>query len=287
MKNIIEKSIKQKLTDLKSEETKTMFSKISTNIKLLETVIKEQQNILKERERRCNIEEEKTLILNSKKNKVFLSFNGGKDCTAALIFLKYYYFTQENSLNPGEFSSYKLFCTKEREYKINENNNIVLIYFFRPDTFKEEVDYCYSISKRENFQMVVVFSDYKTGMYYLKKEFSLENIFMGIRKDDISFNTNKEISIDDLIQVSDGNYPKFKRAYPIFQLDYSEVWMLILQVNYPYLTLYDNGFTSIGRKSKTLKNDSIIFENNENALEYFPAYCLKDLESERAYRKLD
>lgn len=302
------KSIKQKLLDTSSSETFRLFEKIKYNLNIIFDYLEES-------------------YLN---NKIFLSFNGGKDCTASLIIIKYFIFCKHMEKDYSEFEAYLDFLNKIRKVDLSEK--LILIYFLNPDTYIEETDYCYKISKIENCRLISIFSDYKSGLYYLIQKESLKSIFMGIRKDDNAFNNEKEVCKNDLVQVSDGNYPNFTRIYPIFQFDYNEVWRLILQTDYSYLKLYDYGFTSLGRKSKTLKNGSLlksefleknkeyfrrnstdnvnkesnyeedninrtsINERNTNDdriknkedenTDYFPAYCLNDLETERSYRKL-
>lgn len=257
------------LTDLNTQETASLFKKLTKNLSILEEYFDE-----------CYL-----------RNYFSISFNGGKDCTAALVVLKYFIFCKQEKLSYQDFSSYIKFINKKT--KLTENIKIRLIYFLHPDTFTEEIDYCYSLCEKEGFELALLTTDYKTGLFYLKQTSELEHIFMGIRKDDVAFNTNKDITSEELVQWSDGKYPRFTRLYPIFQLDYKEVWMLLLQTEYPYLSLYDKGFTSLGKKSKSLKNESLlIIENTFKAPEkqgkeentYYPAYCLEDLETERSFR---
>ena len=282
MKSLINNTI-TKYKDLKSTESNIMFSKLVKNLKIIESFINETESI-------------------------FLSFNGGKDCLAALLVLKYYFYCKENNLNFSELKSYETFSLTG---KTCLQKKIILVYFLRDDTFKEEINFVFDLSRRENFELIILNTDYKSGMYYLKQNFNLENIFMGVRKDDISSN-QIEVSSDNLVHISDGNYPKFKRIYPIFQFDYNEIWMLILQNSYAYCRLYDLGYTSLGRQSKSFKNELLMishFENNfveENMNEgyfineyidelaaiiktngFYPAFFLEDTCTERQFRKND
>lgn len=251
-------SKKNKLSDLKSDETNEMFDKLIKNIETIRN------------------------ILDTNKEKIYISFNGGKDCLATLIVITYYFHCQEENIDFKSISSYKSFCLSI--CKLKTPRRLTLVYFLRPDTFKEEIYYVYELVYIFGINLKVIHSSYISGMYYMTKFLGLKYIFMGLRKSDISEN---DLVLDsDLIQRSDGNYPSFTRVYPIFNLKFQEVWMLILQSNIPYLCLYDKGYTSLGRKSKTIQNEHLkIGKNNILENKFLPAYMLSDEEFERSCRK--
>lgn len=254
---------RSKLSDVTSEETKAMFDKIIKNI---ETIMN---------------------ILESISDEIFISFNGGKDCLATLIVIMYYFYCKEENKDYKSFSSYKDFCELNSNSKSKAFKNfkrITLVFFLIPDTFKEEIFYVYDIVNMYELNIKVINSSYISGMYYMTKCSNLQYIFMGLRKSDL--NEKDLVLHSDLMQRSDGNYPSFTRVYPIFNLKFQEVWMLILQSNIPYLCLYDQGFTSLGRKSKTKQNDHLKIEKNINfENKFLPAYMLTDEEFERTSRK--
>ncbi len=94
----------------------------------------------------------------------------------------------------------------------------------------------------------------------------------------------------------------FMRINPILDWDYGHVWHFLRTFNLPYCILYDQGFTSLGKKSETrpnymLKrknsdnNDADSFDKNkidttqsQSILHYWPAYMLSDWTKERAGR---
>jgi FAD synthetase len=239
-----------------------------------------------------------------KKNSLYISFNGGKDCTASLIILKYYLYCISLNIDFEKEASFTNYVDNQSKEPIN-NESVKLVYFVKNDVYQEEIDFCFYISKKERIKLLLLNTNYRTGLLFLKNIMTLENILMGIRRDD--FPSNKQVSERDIIQHSDGNYPSFYRIYPVFQFSYQEIWILILQTNCEYLNLYNHGYTSIGNKSKTLKNKKLelkafyekykkdmiendisfitqYIESNKNSSFYLPAYYLEDFESERGYR---
>jgi len=52
----------------------------------------------------------------------------------------------------------------------------------------------------------------------------------------------------------------------------------------PYLSLYDEGYTSLGEMDNTIKNPYLRYETQDGKIEYAPAYTLKCEEHERESR---
>jgi FAD synthetase len=275
----------EKKKDLSNKsEINSLFDKVKTNLTLLKDFIEESLE---------------------KKN-LFISFNGGKDCTASLLLLKYYFYCASKQACFGEEKNFIDFIENQANYQI-DNNYVKLVYFIKNDVFEEEIDFCFYLAKKEKVKLILLQSNYKMGLHYLKNVMNLETIFMGIRKDD--YYSERPISERDIVQHSDGNYPSFYRLYPVFQFTYREIWVLLLQSKYDYLNLYDQGYTSIGTKSKTSKNSKlelkefhekrkdIISSNDSNQITdylkkldsnskfYLPAYFLEELDCEREFRK--
>lgn len=274
--------VNKKAALLDKDEIKTLFSKIKCNLNLLKSFVDEAlQN----------------------KN-LFVSFNGGKDCTATLVIVKYYLYCNVKGYDYTQESSFLDFIENQSKHSI-DNESVKLVYFIRNDTFQEEIDFCFSVAKKENVKLILLQSNYKTGLQYLKDTLKLETVFMGIRKDD--FSSDRNVSERDIIQQSDSNYPSFYRLYPVFQFTYREIWILILQSKYDYLCLYDAGFTSIGSKSKTFRNKELelseylkkheecmsdtdkqqimsLLNLQSNSTIHLPAFVLDQFETERGYR---
>ncbi|CEM06680.1 unnamed protein product [Vitrella brassicaformis CCMP3155] len=74
--------------------------------------------------------------------------------------------------------------------------------------------------------------------------------------------------------------PPFMRVNPILDWDYGSVWHFLRTHGLPYCRLYDEGYTSLGRKDNTWKNPALRNEDGS----YQPAYLLADWAKERAGR---
>eukprot|EP01032_Pedospumella_encystans_P020558 gene20558-23351_t len=84
----------------------------------------------------------------------------------------------------------------------------------------------------------------------------------------------------------------FMRVNPILNWEYGHVWHFLRTFNLPYCSLYEQGYTSLGKKSLTLPNPALRrkYIDNSGALvvregdSYWPAYMLSDWRLERAGR---
>ena len=70
--------------------------------------------------------------------------------------------------------------------------------------------------------------------------------------------------------------------------EYGHVWHFLRTFNLPYCSLYDDGYTSLGKKALTRPNPSLLRKNpgsaDSPARKYWPAYMLSDWTLERAGR---
>ena len=205
----------------------------------------------------------------------YLSFNGGKDCLAAYIILKYYLYCKENSKDYSEIESYESFVSSNYH-----SDKIVFLYFISDKHFECEEDYVINFVKQEKVKMLFCYSTYINGLNYILKQHSVNYIVMGTRYDDIKNAADASMISQTLSQESTKPYPEFLRFYPVFNFSYSEIWRLILSSNTYYLKLYDFGFSSIGDKFNTKINQYLYV----NERKVYPAWYLKEEQSERAFR---
>jgi FAD synthetase len=210
-------------------------------------------------------------------NIYYVSFNGGKDSLAAYLILKYYLYCIENDINYSHFESLNKF--KENQNKI-VLNKVVFLYFVSDKHFESEEDYVINFAKKEKIKIFYCYSSYVTGLNYLLKRFDIHTIIMGTRNDDIKNTLNSNIISNSLIESSTKPFPNFNRLYLVFNFSYNEIWRLILFLNSDYLDLYDKGYSSIGDRYNTKINQYLFINNRE----IFPAWCLLNNDSERAFR---
>jgi FAD synthetase len=80
--------------------------------------------------------------------------------------------------------------------------------------------------------------------------------------------------------------PPFMRVNPILEWTYGHVWHFLRVYKLPYCSLYDQGYTSLGTVQDTLPCPALkkVHVEDGAAVEYWPAYMLKDWQQERAGR---
>lgn len=207
----------------------------------------------------------------------YLSFNGGKDCLATYIILKYFLYCKARSKDYTAKESYDSFI---KEASSVTYANITFIYFINDKHFECEEDYFIAFAKKENVKILYCYSGYVCGLNYLIKRNDIRTIIMGTRKDDMKSPAEASQIALTLHQTSTYPFPKFMRIFPVFNFGYNEIWRLILSSGLDYLPLYDKGYSSIGNKDNT-KINSFLFDNDRKI---YPAWYLKQEESERQFR---
>jgi len=210
---------------------------------------------------------------------IFISFNGGKDCLAAYILIKYYFFCQERWLDYSNFSSFVNF--NNNNISFTTNYKIYFVYFISDNNFLEEENYVINFSKKEMIEVFYLYTDYISGLNFLIKNFNLKLIVMGTRLNDFGNNNDADVK-HNLIHPSTHPYPCFSRFYSIFNFTFEDVWRLILLGKFDYLNLYNKGYSSLGKKNNTKINENLRL--NDRFI--LPAWCLEQeqFRTERSYR---
>lgn len=80
---------------------------------------------------------------------------------------------------------------------------------------------------------------------------------------------------------TDPSWPQVLRVHPVLDWTYRDIWQFLLDLNVPYCTLYDEGFTSLGSTTNTAPNPLLKSPEGEG---YLPAWRLEDETQERAGR---
>ncbi|KAI1285210.1 FAD synthase [Halotydeus destructor] len=191
--------------------------------------------------------------------KFAVSFNGGKDCTV-LLELVYAVLKSRDKLQPTD--------------------RIQTLYFETNDSFPEIDIFVEQSIRRYQLEMLKYpfdGTDWKKVLVMLKSSQegrNIDAIFMGTRSSDINYPLNP-------VQRTDADWPSFLRVNPLLHWDYNQIWSFLRELNVPYCTLYDHGYTSLGSRSTTLLNPRLrtVLPNGE--VSYKPAYCLDDINAER------
>ncbi|WVQ93943.1 hypothetical protein IAU59_001021 [Kwoniella sp. CBS 9459] len=103
----------------------------------------------------------------------------------------------------------------------------------------------------------------------------VRGVLVGTRKGDPNDNV-------EILAPTDPSWPQFLRVHPILHWTYADVWNFLLELNVPYCTLYDEGYTSLGSTTNTSPNP--LLRNSASSTGWDPAYKLQDASQERAGR---
>uniref|UniRef100_A0A0N5AAI8 FAD synthase n=1 Tax=Syphacia muris TaxID=451379 RepID=A0A0N5AAI8_9BILA len=180
--------------------------------------------------------------------KIAVSFNGGKDCTVLLHLFR--------------IAIDRKFGTKKR---------IQAIYINCHDSFPEISSFISETCGRYQIDLFEYPGPIKDGLQKLKENHpDISAIIMGSRSTD-----PHGIHMKSKRQWTDKGWPSYLRVFPIFDWSYSDVWHAIIGLRVQYCSLYDQGYTSLGDKRKTGKNDALkILDENGKVIGYRPAYEL-------------
>ncbi|WVR03277.1 hypothetical protein IAU60_000268 [Kwoniella sp. DSM 27419] len=103
----------------------------------------------------------------------------------------------------------------------------------------------------------------------------VRGVLVGTRKGDPNDNV-------DVLAPTDPSWPQFLRIHPILHWTYADVWAFLRELDVPYCSLYDEGYTSLGSTTNTSPNP--LLKNSSAASGWNPAYMLQDASQERAGR---
>jgi FAD synthetase len=189
-------------------------------------------------------------------SKVMIAFNGGKDCTVLLHLVQYVV-----SLHPLTHGSLRLLYIREPA----------------EETFREEEGFVRKISEKYGLELIEIegSSGMRDALSRLVTLFpEVRAIFMGTRSTDPNAGW-----MTSICHTSPG-WPQVDLISPLLPMTYSDIWLTIQSLGLSYCSLYDQGYTSIGKRSTTVPNPLLRKSTNE----YAPAYELTDESAERLGR---
>ncbi|KAK0420680.1 hypothetical protein QR680_014823 [Steinernema hermaphroditum] len=184
------------------------------------------------------------------REKVAISFNGGKDCTVLLQLLRIKF---DEKYGPGsKINGFHILCG---------------------DEFSEVGEFITKVAALYNIEMREYVGPLKSGLETLKSDQPLVDVvFMGSRSTDPRGRFMKS-----KCERTDHGWPDFLRVCPVLDWSYTEIWTFLRGLCVPYCELYDKGYTSIGGKSSTKPNPALVISPGF----FKPAYQLKDDHLER------
>lgn len=181
-----------------------------------------------------------------------ISFNGGKDCLV-MLYLILAVLEQNNLLE----------------------SDIPTVYIRTDHTFPEVDDFVDECAKRYHLSVDSITKPMKPALEnYLDNHNDISAIFVGIRRADPF---TKDLKF---IQRTDAGWPDFMRIHPVLEWEYDDIWIFLRELEIPYCVLYDQGYTSLGSTTSTVRNPDLKREDGS----YQPAYSLTDNTLERVGR---
>ncbi len=234
-----------------------------------------------------SLESELRLFINSmnitfrlyKPRDILLSFNGGKDATVVLhlicTFVVALSKNQQNSVNLGT-----LLQTGRENHSFNSLSHLLpnILFIVQPNEFKEILDFVDYTEKLYGLNIKRIYlaqskQSFKTALCSFLLEKNIKCTIEGSRS------TDPNARNLDIFSTSSNSWPPFLRVSPILPWRYRSVWSFLLSNKFPYCSLYDEGYTSIGNKENTFQNPHLRTKDG-----FRPAYELHDETHERAGR---
>jgi FAD synthetase len=197
---------------------------------------------------------------------MFSSFNGGKDAVVVLHLLRAA--AAKYSLDSGRIEQVKF------------------IYFgVSADDFSEIIEFIVETEKQFDIDLVRYECSIEKGIgqHISSLELGSHSAFVvGTRMTDPNWKGQ------ECFCPSSSWMPPFMRINPILEWDYGDVWHFLKHFELPYCVLYDEGYTSLGNLSETVRNPLLKRTDNPSSdpdsVTYWPAYMLAEYDQERAGR---
>ena len=190
--------------------------------------------------------------LKYRNEEIAMAFNGGKDCL--VVFLLVLAYCQHHP------------STAKMPF---------LVYFEREDEFSEMMEFMHETIRRYQLEIYTAKGGFQNGLETMKAQKGIKAIFMGQRKCD-------PYAPPSIFAMTTKGWPEMMRINPILQWDYKDVWRFIKGTNVRYCCLYDQGYTSLGPKSRTMRNEKLLSEGPEQG--YRPAHELDTTDGDEGER---
>jgi len=187
---------------------------------------------------------------------VSVCFNGGKDCVVMLHIA--------HAVHQNLFQQKKM-----KSFYVKEEETFAEVENFMSDTIER-----YSLDNKVYQQPI------KAALsQMLAADPEVKATVLGVRKGDPGADRMNYFS------PTDGDWPAVMRVNPVLNWDYRHVWRFIRSLSLPYPSLYDQGYTSLGRPDNTQPNPALAYTNSAGETLYRPAYSLQDPSLEREGRR--
>ena len=174
--------------------------------------------------------------------KLAFSFNGGKDNTVVLYLIRaacLQAVLEENSDFEG---------TTPHELL---RSRFVFFYVHNEVQIKQVMKFMCIIDREQNLGTVVyVGTGFKNCIINFYNDYRPDAVFMGVRSTDPNGKTT-------IFSHCSPSWPQFMRVCPILYWSYVDVWDFLKRFRIHYCTLYDQGYTSLGAATHTIKHPTL------------------------------
>ncbi|KAJ8900788.1 hypothetical protein NDN08_000088 [Rhodosorus marinus] len=199
-------------------------------------------------------------------DKISIAFNGGKDAT---VILHLYRAAVANFVREEDVRN------QLSEQEKAQRSRVVSMYIVQKDEFPEVEEYVHETDKQYAIDASFLHTSFKEALIeFLNERPKIQAFVLGTRFDDPDGADLQQFS------PSSRGWPNFMRINPILEWDYADVWTFLRYFELRYCSLYDVGYTSLGKTTRTRRNPALICKNGE----YLPGYMLFDKCMERAGR---
>ena len=202
----------------------------------------------------------------AKRQRIALSFNGGKDCTVVLHLLL------------AALADCSSSTTTTSTQLID---SILPFYFSTDDVFEEELKFVHSTAAQyfggEKNLLTMKDVSNTNGVTTLVEQYGIKAFLMGTRSTDPDGKW-----LNGVFWPSSKGWAPFMRINPCLDWTYRDIWIFLRFFNIDYCSLYDKGYTSIGTKSTS--NPNPLLKKEDGQQQHHPAYMLVQSSQERAGR---
>lgn len=210
---------------------------------------------------------------------VSISYNGGKDCLVLLILylaaLHAHYAKPVDILNAT--NNHHLHHSPPARLPTSLNS----VYITSDNAFPAVDDFVESSVRHYHLSLSRYAKPMKEAFTdYLAQHPKIKAIFVGTRRTDPHGGKLQHFD------PTDRGWPEFMRIHPVIDWHYAEIWTFIRELNIPYCSLYDLGYTSLGGTTDTHPNPALKFHTEDGAGGggFRPAYELIQDNEERLGR---
>ncbi|KAL1856523.1 3'-phosphoadenosine 5'-phosphosulfate sulfotransferase [Diaporthe australafricana] len=228
-----------------------------------------------------------------------LSYNGGKDCLVLLVLILAClprHFESPNAADPLQSHAFPPPppATNGLTSQIPTNTPAVQtpvrsptphpfpstlqsVYIVAPDPFAEVDAFVERSAAAYHLDLCRYALPMRAALAaHLRDRPRLRAVFVGTRR------TDPHGAALTHFDPTDGDWPAFVRVHPVIDWHYAEIWAFLRHLDIPYISLYDQGYTSLGGTKDTHPNP--LLKKPTEGEGFRPAYELVDDDEERLGR---